>query len=122
MSNNVSITPGSGAIVATDEVGGVQYQRIKVNDGTEDSSEYLAVSTRWGALTQVSKFQGNDAYSRLRVSEPSIEFSSSFKYDLRPLLWNQITAVSGTVTYSSGLSYSVLNTVATSGSIAKKGR
>lgn len=35
MSDNISITPGVGATVATDDVGGVQYQRVKVDPGIE---------------------------------------------------------------------------------------
>jgi len=37
MSNNVTL-PGTGAIVATDDIGGVEYQRIKLVDSTEDST------------------------------------------------------------------------------------
>jgi len=39
MADNVGYTPGSGAIIATDDVGGVQHQRIKISlgsDGVDD--------------------------------------------------------------------------------------
>lgn len=35
MADNVPITPGSGAEIATDDVDGVQFQRVKVNFGAE---------------------------------------------------------------------------------------
>lgn len=42
MADNVSVTPGTGATIATDDVGGVQYQRVKLVDGTLDSSTAIA--------------------------------------------------------------------------------
>ena len=38
MADNVDITPGSGATVATDDAGGVQYQRVKVAHGADGSA------------------------------------------------------------------------------------
>lgn len=35
MVDNISVTPGSGISVATDDVGGVQYQRVKPAVGTD---------------------------------------------------------------------------------------
>jgi hypothetical protein len=50
MADNVGITPGSGATAASDDIGGVQYQRIKlvhgadgVNDGDVSSVNGLPV-------------------------------------------------------------------------------
>jgi hypothetical protein len=50
MADNVGITPGSGATAASDDIGGVQYQRIKlvhgadgVNDGDVSSANGLPV-------------------------------------------------------------------------------
>lgn len=37
MTDNVAITEGTGTSIATDDVAGVQYQRIKLTDGTADS-------------------------------------------------------------------------------------
>jgi hypothetical protein len=42
MSDNISITAGSGTTIATDDVGGVQFQKIKLVDGTADSSTAIA--------------------------------------------------------------------------------
>jgi hypothetical protein len=41
MADNVAITPGSGATVATDDVGGVQYQRVKLDLGGDGLSSPL---------------------------------------------------------------------------------
>lgn len=38
MANNVAVTAGSGTTVATDDVSGVHYQRVKLVDGTEDAT------------------------------------------------------------------------------------
>lgn len=38
MADNVAITPGSGATIATDDVGGVQYQRVKLAHGADGSA------------------------------------------------------------------------------------
>jgi hypothetical protein len=38
MADNVNITPGSGATVAADDVGGALYQRIKVAHGADGSA------------------------------------------------------------------------------------
>jgi hypothetical protein len=39
MADNVSITPGAGAAVATDDVGGVHYQRVKIALGSDGVAE-----------------------------------------------------------------------------------
>lgn len=41
MANNVAITAGAGTSVATDDVGGVHYQVVKLATGIEDSDERL---------------------------------------------------------------------------------
>jgi hypothetical protein len=43
MPDNVDITPGTGATVATDEVGGRHYQRMKLTDGAEGSANHASV-------------------------------------------------------------------------------
>lgn len=36
MSDNITVTPGSGAIIAADEAGGALYQRVKIGVGVEN--------------------------------------------------------------------------------------
>jgi hypothetical protein len=43
MADNVDITPGAGATVATDDVGGRHYQRMKLTDGAEGSGNHASV-------------------------------------------------------------------------------
>lgn len=42
MADNVEVTAGSGTTIATDQVGSDHYQRIKLTDGTADSSTVIA--------------------------------------------------------------------------------
>ena len=49
MADNVPITAGVGTDIATDEVAGDHYQRIKLTDGTPDSENHAIVSAA-GAL------------------------------------------------------------------------
>jgi hypothetical protein len=43
MADNIDISPGAGATVATDEVGGRHYQRVKLTDGAEGSANHASV-------------------------------------------------------------------------------
>ena len=43
MADNVDVTPGSGATVAADDVSSVWYQRVKLTDGTADSTTPINV-------------------------------------------------------------------------------
>jgi hypothetical protein len=43
MADNVDITPGVGATVATDEIGGRHFQRVKITDGAEGSVNHASV-------------------------------------------------------------------------------
>lgn len=44
MADNVAITAGSGTTIATDDVGGFHYQRVKISDGVADSSTHLKIA------------------------------------------------------------------------------
>ena len=61
-----------------------------------------------------------DAFSRLRISAPSYAFDAQLTYDLQPLLYEQITANGGTITYDGTNGCAVLGLVApTSGAVAE---
>jgi hypothetical protein len=61
MADNVNITPGSGATVAADDVGGALYQRVKVSHGADgsatDTSEAAPLPTQdtglWWMLSRI---------------------------------------------------------------------
>ena len=47
MPDNIDISPGAGATVATDQVGsGRHYQRMKLTDGAEGSENHASVRDR----------------------------------------------------------------------------
>jgi hypothetical protein len=43
MADNIDVSPGAGATVATDEAGGRHYQRVKLTDGAEGSEQHASV-------------------------------------------------------------------------------
>jgi hypothetical protein len=45
MADNVEITAGSGTTIATDDVGGVQYQKVKVDFGGDGASAPVTAAT-----------------------------------------------------------------------------
>lgn len=45
MADNVGYTPGSGEIIATDDIGGVQYQRVKAVWGTDGVANDINATT-----------------------------------------------------------------------------
>lgn len=52
MADTVAITAGSGTGIATDDVAGVHYQRIKLTDGAADAAtNHLSISSQSAALT-----------------------------------------------------------------------
>ena len=44
MANNVNVTEGSGKTVGTEDIGGVQYQKIKLVGGETGSTSVLGVN------------------------------------------------------------------------------
>ena len=61
MADNVAITAGAGTTVATDDVGGVHYQYVKLVDGTADSSAKIGGDATNGLDVDVTRVQGNVA-------------------------------------------------------------
>ena len=59
MADNVPITAGTGTNVATDDVLGVHFQRVKLVDGTLDSSLPIAGDTTNGLDVDVTRVSGN---------------------------------------------------------------
>lgn len=59
MADNVNITPGSGAIVATDDVSGVQFQKTKLDMGGDGASIPLVGDATYGLPCDVKRVAGN---------------------------------------------------------------
>jgi hypothetical protein len=69
-------------------------------------TEYLFIAGKWVEFKQnvSSKFSSYDnpsldAFSRMRVSQPTLIFESQLQYDLQPLIWNQEITGTGSVTH-----------------------
>ena len=78
MADNVGYTPGTGETVATDDVSGVQYQRIKLTDGQPDSAVHARVkatnadATDAGIVVRLTP-QDTWSVSFTRVSASSLD-------------------------------------------------
>jgi len=85
-----------GASVATDEIGGVQHQRVKLQygaDGTAtDASLINPIPVRLPTATQ-------DAFGRFRVSNPLTIFEVQHQYNTQPLVWSDSTSGGGTIAH-----------------------
>jgi hypothetical protein len=83
MPDNVPITPGVGAPIATDDVGGVQYQRMKLAHGADGVSD--------GDVAKTNPMPSRMAASLTR------DFSVA-TINVSALGFNQVVAVDGTKT------------------------
>jgi len=61
MADTIKITEGVGTTIATDDVGGEHYQKVKIADGTADSSTALEVATEDSAA-KTTGLQGMGKY------------------------------------------------------------
>lgn len=60
MTDNVDVTPGTGATIATDDVGGVQYQRVKVDLGGDGAGSPLVRGAQTAANSLPVTIATND--------------------------------------------------------------
>jgi hypothetical protein len=58
MADNVAITAGSGTSIATDDVSGVHFQKVKLIDGTADGSAAIAGDATYGLDVDVTRVTG----------------------------------------------------------------
>lgn len=100
MTDNTTLNSGSGGdTIASDDIGGVKHQRVKVQHGADGAATDVSAASPLpivlGAGPQL------DAFSRLRVSNPVTEFSSKLVMaDKAPLLWDEALESGGGVTGS----------------------
>jgi hypothetical protein len=95
MADNTVINPGTnGDVIATDEIGGVKHQRVKITlgrDGVNDGDV--------SKLNPIPIVSNMDAFYRMRVSNPKTIFDSKQVDNNQPLFWDdQETSGSGTGT------------------------
>jgi len=88
MADNIPVTPGSGSIVAADDIGGILHQRVKlvlgadgVNDGDVSSTNPIPVSGSvsvsasalpTGAATAANQTTGNSTLNNIDIKTPSL--------------------------------------------------
>lgn len=81
MADNVAVTAGSGTSIATDDVSGVQYQRVKISDGTADSSTHLKVCAEDAAHSS-----GDTGLMSLAVRKDTAAALADTDGDYQPLI------------------------------------
>ncbi len=119
MADNITVTPGTGATVATEDVAGVQHQKVKVEFGADGAATMVSASNPLpvvqtgtpalptGAATAAN--QQNDALTntQLRASAVPVSFTGSSDVATQTTLASinsKITAVNtGAVVISSAL-------------------
>lgn len=87
MADNVPVTAGSGTLIATDDVGGVQYQKVKIDVGGD------GVSSPWDGAVSVSNFPATQAVSAASLPLPTGAASEVTLADIQ----TQITALASTI-------------------------
>ncbi len=115
MADNVDITPGAGATVATDEVGGRHFQRVKLTDGAEGSANHASV--RADGTQEVSLSDINAAlYAILEaITRPIAQDPSTGR--LRVL----VDAITGALTLATITTVSTVTTCSTVTSMTQFG-
>lgn len=82
MADNVTL-PGTGEAVATDDIGGAQYQRVKITDGTADSTTHLKI-----AAEDAAHASGDTGIMALAVRQATPANLSGTDGDYEPLQVN----------------------------------
>jgi hypothetical protein len=86
MPDNIGYTPGAGATVAADEIGGVLYQRVKLNTGADGTA---ADVSQGNPLPTTSTGELVEALQALRMATNSL--AKSIGYALPNLQGQPIT-------------------------------
>lgn len=83
MADNINVTPGAGATVATDDDGGVQHQWVKIKFGGDGS--FTAVSTTSGFPVQILSLPDLGFNSSVKITSlPDLGLNSSVKITSLP--------------------------------------
>jgi hypothetical protein len=111
MADNVGITPGSGATAASDDIGGVQFQRIKlvhgadgVNDGDVSSVNGLPVQGVGELMEAIEamRFAINTLTKTIGMALPNAQGFPIMEVRQATAANMNVTIGSGTVTVGSG--------------------
>jgi hypothetical protein len=120
MADNVGYTPGSGEIIATDDIGGVQYQRVKPVWGTDGVAQDVNNTT---PLPVTGAQELMEAIEAMRQAIQSLNRTIGLA-QVNPLTGRMLvdpsgvtSPVSGTVTANQGGTWNITN-LATIGGVA----
>jgi hypothetical protein len=91
---NANVT--SGDIVATDDIGGVKHQRVKMEYGDDGSATDVSHANPM-PITHTLPFL--DAFGRHRVSMPFDVFEVQHQYNTQPLIWDDTVSGTGAITH-----------------------
>ena len=98
MADNVQVVVGTGDVIRTDSIGGVQFPCSKItlgNDNTDDG--FVSVTNPLPIITNKANL---DAFSRLRESSPHTVFDIKHTYGKQPLLETEVLVGSATSVHS----------------------
>lgn len=70
MTDGVTVTAGSGTTIATDQAGGEHYQKVKLVDGTADSTAVIAGDATNGLDVDVTRVGGTVTVDGSGVTQP----------------------------------------------------
>jgi hypothetical protein len=120
MADNVGYTPGSGEVIATDDIGGVQYQRVKPVWGTDGVAQDVNNTT---PLPVTGAQELMEAIEAMRQAIHSLTRTIGLA-QVNPLTGRMLvdpsgvtSPVSGTVTANQGGTWNITN-LATIGGVA----
>ena len=117
MADNVGYTPGSGATVAADEIGGVLYQRVKPVTGADGTAVDVSATN---PMPMAAYGELIEAVEALRMAVSSIAINMPIKDATSQV--RAVAAISGTVSgVSTVSSVSSVSTVSTVSNVATLG-
>lgn len=122
MSDNVGYTPGSGELIATDDIGGVQYQRVKPVWGTDGVANDVNANTPL-PIQAIGELMEAIEAMRMAVQALTRTVGLAQVNPLTGRLFVEIGAstntqtISGTVTANQGGTWNITN-LATIGGVA----
>jgi hypothetical protein len=120
MADNVGYTPGSGEVIATDDIGGVQYQRVKPVWGTDGQAQDVNNTT---PLPVTGAQELMEAIEAMRMAIQALTRTIGLA-QVNPLTGRMLvdpsgvtSPISGTVTANQGGTWNITN-LATIGGVA----
>ncbi|MCA6470559.1 MAG: hypothetical protein IM591_09170 [Chitinophagaceae bacterium] len=121
MANNVGYTPGSGEIIATDDIGGVQYQRVKPVWGVEGVANDVNANT---PLPVTGAQELMEAIEAMRMAIQALTRTIGLA-QVNPLTGRMLvdpsgvtSPISGTVTANQGGTWNITNLTTIGGQAA----